>query len=535
MALVQFKEVADVAQRAIAIAKLHQHEIATLEHVLCALLEHPDIKKCLVAMSVDVDETTDLMNSFMTAGFIPTTTRPDPIQSIDFDNLFMRVVGIARISGRKVATALDVMLLLAQLPHEDSYAVTALLRAGVTALNIKKYLAHGTGQMARTTEGDGFGMDQAEPSNEDEARSYLKRYATDLNQLAKDGRIDPLIGRTDEVEQIVQIIARRTKNNCILVGESGVGKTAVVEGLALKITTGDVPELLKNSTIYALDIGLLVAGAKFRGDFEERMKMVLKSLSYIPDAILFIDEIHNVMEAGSGSKGSMDVANMLKPALAKGQLRCIGSTTSDEYRKHIEKDRALVRRFKKVNIEEPSEEVTKAILRGLRTAYENFHGVTYTDDAIDAAVELTHKYVTTALLPDKAIDIIDNAGARQRVLPEVLAKKVITAIEIEEEVSKITKIPAKDIAESEENVMVRLEDELKGAVFGQDDAATVLVDSVFVSRAGLRDVKKPAGSYLFIGPTGVGKCLAGDQEVTVKITQEMYDFAVKGGLVATSL
>jgi ATP-dependent Clp protease ATP-binding subunit ClpA len=508
MSAVQYKEVSDVAQRAIAIARENHHEMATLEHILSALLENEDIKKCFNALSVDIEEMSDLMNSFMKAGFIPTTTSPDaPSKSQDFEVLFLRVVGIARFSSRRTATALDVLLNMTQLPHEDSYAVTALLRAGVNSLNVKKYIAHGSGQhYVSRSEFDGMGgQSDAEPSNKEEAIKYLKKYSADLNQLAKDGKIDPLIGRAEEVDQIVQITARRTKNNCILVGDSGVGKTAVVEGLALKIVAGEVPEILKDSIIYALDIGSLVAGTRFRGDFEERMKMVLKSLTYLPDSILFIDEIHTIMDAGSGSKGSLDVANLLKPALAKGQLRCIGSTTSEEYRKHIEKDRAIVRRFKKVMIDEPSPEVTKVILRGLKASYENFHGVTFTDEAIDAAVDLTHKYVTTSLLPDKAIDIIDNAGARQRILPVELRKTEIGSHEIEQEVSRITKIPAKEIAESEETVMLRLETDLKNAVFGQNDAIDVLVDSVFIARAGLRDIKKPAGNYLFIGPTGVGK------------------------------
>lgn len=508
MSAVQYKEVSDVAQRAIAIARENHHEMATLEHILSALLENEDIKKCFNALSVDIEEMSDLMNSFMKAGFIPTTTSPDaPSKSQDFEVLFLRVVGIARFSSRRTATALDVLLNMTQLPHEDSYAVTALLRAGVNSLNVKKYLAHGSSQhyVARSEfEGMGGGVD-AEPSNKEEAIKYLKKYSADLNQLAKDGKIDPLIGRAEEVDQIVQITARRTKNNCILVGDSGVGKTAVVEGLALKIVAGEVPEILKDSTIYALDIGALVAGTRFRGDFEERMKLVLKSLTYLPESILFIDEIHTIMDAGAGSKGSLDVANLLKPALAKGQLRCIGSTTAEEYRKHIEKDRAIVRRFKKVIIDEPSPEVTKVILRGLKSSYESFHGVTFTDEAIDAAVDLTHKYVTTSLLPDKAIDIIDNAGARQRILPVGLRKTEIGAHEIEQEVSRITKIPAKEIAESEETVMLRLDNDLKKEVFGQNEAIDVLVDSVFISRAGLRDIKKPAGSYLFVGPTGVGK------------------------------
>ena len=506
MSAVQYKKIADVAERAIAVAREHKHEMATLEHIVCALLEQEDVKRCFVSLSVDTDELTDLMNSFMGAGFIPTTQSNDPLKSSDFENLFVRVVGIARFSPNKTPTSMDVLLHLVQLPHEDSYAVTALLRAGVTSLSVKKYLSHGNGTtyVAKQEAMESSGISDAEPSNKEEAIKYLKKYAVDLNQLAREGKIDPLIGRAEELDQIIQITARRTKNNSILVGDAGVGKTVILEGLALKIIKNEVPSILKDSTIYALDIGSLVAGTRFRGDFEERMKLVLKSLTFIPDSILFIDEIHTIMDAGSGSKGSLDVANLLKPALAKGQLRCIGSTTPEEYRKHIEKDRAIVRRFKKVIIDEPSPETTKNILRGLKSAYENFHGVEYSDEAIDAAVDLTHKYITTSLLPDKAIDIIDNAGARQRILDKN-RKNIITVLEIEAEVSKVTKIPAKEMAETEGTIMTRLETELKSSVYGQDEAIGVLVDSVFVSRAGLRDVKKPAGSYLFVGNSGCGK------------------------------
>jgi ATP-dependent Clp protease ATP-binding subunit ClpA len=508
MATQKYEEVATVAIRAIAIASENNHEMVTLEHVLSALLENNNVKKFFMALSVDIETITDTMNTFMKSGFIDTvTTKREPSKSVDFDVLFLRVIGTAPYTPKKDASAMDVLRILAQFPHEDCYAVSALLGAGVTALSIAKYMSHGIGQMqSRSAEfGDGMGGVDTEPTDANEAMNYLKKYSVDLNQMAKDGKIDPLIGRAEELDQIVQITARRTKNNCILVGDSGVGKTAVVEGLATKIVNADVPEILKNSVIYALDIGSLVAGTRFRGDFEERMKLVLKSLTFLPDSILFIDEIHTIMDAGSGSKGSLDVANLLKPALAKGQLRCIGSTTMEEYRKHIEKDRAIVRRFKKVIVNEPSPDDTKNILRGLKSSYETFHGVTFTDEAIDAAVDLTHKYVTTALLPDKAIDIIDNAGARQRILPEGLRKTIITEHEIEQEVSRVTKIPAKEISESEESVMLRIDSDLKSSVFGQAQAIETLVDSVFVSRAGLRDTNKPAGSYMFVGPTGVGK------------------------------
>lgn len=503
------KEVSKTVHRSVQIAYEHGHECLTLEHLLLAALEHEDVLECLKALGVEHEPLVEALDLFMRSGAIPVThTIPHP--SPYFDEIITRCVGTARFSSRGYATPLDLLIHILQHPADDCYAVTLLLRAGLTALMVKRYVSHGTGGTPGVNEAGLVGVngEQAAPAaitSREEAERFLEKYCTNLNKVAAESKIDPLIGRTEEVSHIIQIVARRTKNNVALVGEPGVGKTAIAEGLALKIVRKEVPTAIEKSTVFSLDIGNLVAGTRFRGDFEERMKQVLKALEYIDDAILFIDEIHTIMGAGAGSQGSLDVANLLKPALAKGTLRCIGATTLEEYRKHFEKDRALQRRFKRVDVDEPSVADTKLILRGLRTAYEEFHGVKFTDAALDAAVDLTYRYVTNAQLPDKAIDVIDNAGARQRVAPEDVRLSTIDVREIEFEVSKVAKIPAQEVQEDETEKLLRLEGDLRSKVFDQDEAITALTDAVYVSRAGLRDTNKPAGSYLFTGPTGVGK------------------------------
>jgi ATP-dependent Clp protease ATP-binding subunit ClpA len=512
-----------IALRAVEIAREHKHEMATLEHVLIALLENPEVQSCLTALSVDVKSLSDSMYGFLTGDFIASSVRPGtPVKTAAFETLFIRTIATSVFSSRKVVSSLDILMNMLQFSHEDSFAITALLRADLTSLKIKRYLAHGTSPrpdvQSQVMGQDGLPMQSdTEPNNREEAINYLKKYATNLNENATSGKIDPIIGRATELDQTAQVLARRTKNNCIYVGDPGVGKSALAEGLAYNIVHGHVPDLLKKATVWSLDIGALVAGTRFRGDFEERMKLVLKSLIFLseplPDSdpkspdlsVLFIDEIHTIMEAGSGSRGSLDVSNMLKPALAKGTLRCIGATTIEEYRKHFEKDRALVRRFKKVQIDEPSPELTKAILRGLRKLYEGHHHITYTDEALDAAVDLTHRYVHSALLPDKAIDIIDQAGARQRITPEENRISLIGVHEIEAEVAKIAHIPPKEMAESDASKLQRLRSDLESAVYGQTKALEILTDSVMIARAGLRELNLPAGSYLFTGGTGTGK------------------------------
>lgn len=502
-----------VALRAIDIAREHEHETATLEHLLAAILEQSDVQACFKTLKLDHDALVEMVDSYLSSEHLAHHGGV-PMKTNDFDALCMRTVGSALFSHRRTPTGLDMLLHMTQFPADDSHAVSALMHTGVTTHLLKRYFSHGpssipdgSAAMARTHDG-GEPVSDAEPQTREDAVEYLKKYCLDLNAEARNNRIDPMIGRADEVEQITQIIARRTKNNVVLVGDAGVGKTSIAEGIAHMIVSGNVPEVIAKCTVWSLDIGSLVAGTRFRGDFEERMKLVVKSLIMSENAILFIDEIHTIMDAGSGNKGSLDVANLLKPALAKGTLRCIGSTTAEEYRKHFEKDRALVRRFKKVIIEEPSPETTKLILRGLRSVYEGFHGVTYTDCALDAAVDLTHKYVTNALLPDKAIDIIDNAGARQRINSVESRLKVIDLPQIEAEVIRVAHIPAQEIQEAEEHKLLRLEEDLRANVFGQDRALSELTDAVFVSRAGLRDTNKPAISFLFTGSTGTGKTAA---------------------------
>jgi len=491
--------------RAQTVAGSKGHEYVTMEHLLAALLERAEIIQTLSAINASASEVLEEVNVYLVSDAIPVTfTQPRPTASLD--EIVTKAVGYAAMSGRGKATPTDLFLHLLEMPHEDSFAVTLLLKMGVTPLAVKKQLSHGTKRGDRREHAGAEGpTQQTQMSNREEAEAFLEQYAINLNKQAAESKIDPLIGRTDEIMAIIQIVARRTKNNVVLVGEPGVGKTALAEGLALKIVRKEVPEVIENSTVFSLDIGSLVAGTRFRGDFEERMKQVIKAVEMIPGAILFIDEIHTVMGAGSGSQGSLDVANLLKPALAKGTLRCMGSTTQEEYRKHFEKDGALKRRFKKVEIAEPSVEDAKLILRGLKTNYETFHGITYTDEALDAAVDLTNRYVTNSQLPDKAIDVIDNAGARQRILPADQRKTEIGLTEIEVEVAKVAHIPAREVGEDENEKLSRLETDLRLNVIGQDAALLALTDAVFVQRAGLRETNLPAGSYLFTGPTGVGK------------------------------
>ena len=501
------KDTIDVVYRAQNLAHGYGHEFVTLEHLLFSLTEHEDVQTPLNELKIDIDFVrSELITYFDTSGAIPIThTRPRPTQLLD--ELITRAVATTLMSSRGKPKPIDLLLQMAQMPYEDNFANTILLKAGLNLLALKKYLSHGNGNKI----GIKIGPDGLESANSsainsrEEAELFIEQYAHNLNKRAGESKIDPLIGRHNEVDIIVQTLARRTKNNALMVGDPGVGKTAIAEGLALKIIRKEVPEVIAESIVYSLDVGLLVAGTRFRGDFEERMKQILKALEYVPNSILFIDEIHTVMGAGSGSQGSLDVANLLKPALSKGTLHCIGSTTAEEFRKHFEKDRALLRRFKKVDIGEPSLVDTKLILFGLKSYYEEFHGVKFTDEAVEAAADLTHRYVTNAHLPDKAIDIIDQAGARQRVADITTRKTEIGVAEIEFEVAKVSHIPAKEIAEDETEKLTRLEDNLKIKVIGQDKALLELTDAVFMARAGLREVNKPSGSYLFAGPTGVGK------------------------------
>lgn len=515
-----YQEAQTIAVRAIEIAIDNHHEMATLEHVLIALLETPDVQTCLTGLNADAIELAMVMNSFLTGSFVGTATQPGPPpRTAAFETLFGRAVATAVFSARKVVTPVDLLLHLAQFPHEDSYAVTALLQANVTPLAIKKFLAHGSRADGHEMAGGLIDAPHVEPvpTTRQDAIAVIRKYAANLNEQVAQGKIDPLIGRARELDQTLQVLARRSKNNCLYVGDAGVGKTALAEGLAYHIVRGTVPALLTNAVVWSLDLGALVAGTRFRGDFEERMKHVLNALILLseplpdgdplapPLAILFIDEIHMIMEAGAGSRGSMDVGNMLKPALSKGSLRCIGSTTPEEYRKHFEKDRALVRRFRKITIGEPSVAESKLILRGLRGLYEAYHQISYTEAALDAAVDLTHRHVHAAWLPDKAIDIIDQAGARQRISPPDERLTLIDVAAIEAEVAQLAVLPVQVMAEPDSAKLGRLHTDLAAVVFGQSQALTALTDAVMITRAGLREPHLPAGSYLFTGSTGVGK------------------------------
>jgi ATP-dependent Clp protease ATP-binding subunit ClpA len=481
--------------RAQQLAFDNKHEYITLEHLLFSLLEQDDVKEIFTKLNVDHLDISNQLNSYLKTGPFPKVQKNvSPKPTTAMQETIQRAIAITILSSRGPVTPVD---LLVQMTNsdiaEESFAISILQYHNITSLTLKKLLSHG-------------GKDEiSATSSREEAETYIEQYAVNLNKAAIDSKIDPLIGRVNEVGNMIQIIARRTKNNAIMVGEPGVGKTAIAEGLALKIVRKEVPEVIEDSTVYALDIASLIAGTKFRGDFEERMKLFLKAIALVPNSILFIDEIHTILGAGSGSESSMDVSNLLKPALSRGDLRCIGATTLEEYRKHVEKDRALNRRFKKVDIGEPSVADAKLIIRGLAPYYETFHKVKFTEEALDAAVDLTSKYVTTAFLPDKAIDIIDQAGSRQRVAKLEDRKTEIGLAEIEIEVAKVAHIPAKTVSENEQEQLAHLLENLKANVIGQSFALSELDDSIHIERAGLREENKPTGCYLFSGPTGVGK------------------------------
>ena len=510
-------ELARSIYRAVTDAKVRKHEAVTLEHLLSSILKEVDVVEIFSKMGIDIDSLQLALDVFLGGDFINEVDDSNPHPTRAFDEVITRAVGIGMFSTHERTMPVDVLVQLIQHPAADSYAVTCLNYFGVTPLTLKRLISHGSATPdARATPAhnpDGS-MNLREPTSKEEAEALLAKFTSNLNETAGTGGIDPLIGRETEVEHIIQILARRQKNNIILVGEPGVGKTAIAEGLAVKITENQVPHTLASSTVYSLDIGALMAGTRFRGDMEERLKLILKSLEMIPGSVFFIDEIHTIMGTGAGQSGALDIANLLKPSLAKGTIKCIGSTTNEEFRKHFEKDRAMMRRFKRVDINEPSIEDAKSILRGLRSRYETFHGVTYTDEALDAAVDLTARYVTNQLLPDKAIDIIDQAGARQRVAEEKNRVSVLTVTEIEAEVSRVAKIPEQTVREDESTKLESLQDDLSASVFGQDVALLTLADAVFVSRSGLRDANKPAGAFLFAGPTGVGKTEAARQLAT---------------------
>ena len=492
--------------RAVALANQRSHEYATLEHLLLSLTEDEDaigvMKACDVDLGVLKTTLTNYVDNELKSLVVDDGEDAKPTPS--FQRVIQRAVIHVQSSGREDVTGANV--LVAIFSERESHAAYFLQEQDMTRYDAVNFIAHGIAKKAGATEAKPVkGSEDEEKAAVKTGGEALDAYCVNLNEKAKQGKVDPLIGRSAEVERCIQILCRRTKNNPLLVGDPGVGKTAIAEGLARKIINKQVPEVLAGSTIFSLDMGALLAGTRYRGDFEERVKQVVKELENHPDAILFIDEIHTVIGAGATSGGAMDASNLLKPALASGSLRCMGSTTYKEFRQHFEKDRALVRRFQKIDVSEPTIEDTIKILKGLKTYYEEFHKLRYTNDAIKAAVELSARYITDRKLPDKAIDIIDEAGAGQMLLPESRRKKVIGLKDVEAVVAKIARIPPKSVSKSDTEALLQLETDLKRAVYGQEDAIEQLSAAMKMARAGLRDPSKPIGCYLFSGPTGTGK------------------------------
>ncbi|HXA39322.1 MAG TPA: ATP-dependent Clp protease ATP-binding subunit ClpA [Phenylobacterium sp.] len=493
--------------RAVAYANQRKHEYATLEHLLLSLVDDEDAAGVMRACDVDLGALRTTLTNYVDTELrsLVVDDGEDAKPTAGFQRVIQRAVIHVQSSGREEVTGANV--LVAIFSERESHAAYFLQEQDMTRYDAVNYIAHGIAKKAGAAESKpvkGASEDEDKPTVKTGGEA-LEAYCVNLNEKAKQGKVDPLIGRSAEVERCIQILCRRTKNNPLLVGDPGVGKTAIAEGLARKIVNNQVPEVLAGSTIFSLDMGSLLAGTRYRGDFEERVKQVVKELENHPDAVLFIDEIHTVIGAGATSGGAMDASNLLKPALASGTLRCMGSTTYKEFRQHFEKDRALVRRFQKIDVNEPTIDDTIKILKGLKIYYEEFHKLRYTNDAIKAAVELSAKYINDRKLPDKAIDIIDEAGASQMLLPEGKRKKIIGLKEVEAVVAKIARIPPKSVSKTDTEALKQLEADLKRAVYGQDDAIDQLSSAMKMARAGLRDANKPIGCYLFSGPTGTGK------------------------------
>src|SRR3954465_9814797 len=487
-------------------ASKRRHEYATLEHLLIALIDDEHASKVMTACGVSRDDLRSSVKQYLDneLGALVADSATDPTPTSGFQRVVQRAILHVQSSGRDEVTGANVLVAL--FSERESYAVYFLQQPDMSWLDAVTYISHGVGK--GDTPAETRAPEGTEEKTEKEGgkkESALKQFTVDLNEKAKAGKVDPLIGRMPEVDRTVQILCRRSKNNPLYVGDPGVGKTAIAEGLARKIIEGDVPEVLKGAVIYALDMGALLAGTRYRGDFEERLKSVVNELEKMPHAILFIDEIHTVIGAGATSGGAMDASNLLKPALSNGAIRCIGSTTYKEFRNHFEKDRALLRRFQKIDINEPTVEDTIKILTGLRSAFEEHHAVKYTPDAIKSAVELSARYISDRKLPDKAIDVIDEVGAMQMLVVPSKRKKTITTKEIEAVISTIARIPAKSVSSDDRKALEHLDRDLKRVVFGQDEAIDRLSSAIKLARAGLRDPEKPIGSYLFSGPTGVGK------------------------------
>ncbi|MBU2582366.1 MAG: ATP-dependent Clp protease ATP-binding subunit ClpA [Alphaproteobacteria bacterium] len=502
------KSLESALHRALEYANERKHEYATLEHLLLALVDDRDAVGVMRACNVDLDSLRERVTDYLDAELegLVSETSDEATPTNGFQRVIHRAVVHVQSSGREEVTGANV--LVAIFAERESHAAFFLQEQEMTRFDAVQYISHGIAKRPGMTEArpPHGADDEAETSEERKGgQDALNSYCVNLNKKARDGKIDPLIGREPEVLRTIQVLCRRQKNNPLLVGDPGVGKTAIAEGLARKIIKSDVPEVLRSATIFSLDMGALLAGTRYRGDFEERLKAVMKEIENYPGAILFIDEIHTVIGAGATSGGAMDASNLLKPALQAGVLRCIGSTTYKEYRQHFEKDRALVRRFQKIDVKEPSVEDTVEILKGLKPYFEEFHKIKYTNEAVRAAVELSAKYINDRKLPDKAIDVIDETGASQMLLPEDKRKKKITTKEVEATVATMARIPPKTVTKSDAEVLSNLQKDLKRLVFGQDHAITALSSAIKLSRAGLREPEKPIGCYLFTGPTGVGK------------------------------
>ncbi len=496
---------------ALALANARRHEFATLEHLLLSLIDEPDASRVMLACNVDLDSLRKTLQEFVEeelASLVTDIEGSEAVPTAAFQRVIQRAAIHVQSSGRNEVTGANV--LVAIFAERESNAAYFLQEQDMTRYDAVNFIAHGVAKNSQYSENrpvSGADEEETEQAKSDEKakETALGKYCVDLNAKARKGEVDPLIGRSSEVERCIQVLCRRRKNNPLLVGDPGVGKTAIAEGLAKKIVEGQTPEILAHSTIFSLDMGALLAGTRYRGDFEERLKSVVQELEDHPDAVLFIDEIHTVIGAGATSGGAMDASNLLKPALRGGKLRCMGSTTYKEFRQHFEKDRALSRRFQKIDVVEPTVEDSIKILMGLKPYFEEHHDIRYTNDAIKIAVELSARYINDRKLPDKAIDVIDEAGAAQHLVAESKRRKTIGPKEIEAVVAKIARIPPKSVSKDDSETLRDLEAGLKRVVFGQDQAIEALSSAIKLARAGLREPEKPIGNYLFAGPTGVGK------------------------------
>ncbi|TVP74352.1 MAG: ATP-dependent Clp protease ATP-binding subunit ClpA [Rhodobacteraceae bacterium] len=497
---------------ALALANSRRHEFATLEHLLLALLDEPDANRVMLACNVDLEDLRKTLQEFVDeelSSLVTDIEGSEAVPTAAFQRVIQRAAIHVQSSGRNEVTGANV--LVAIFAERESNAAYFLQEQDMTRYDAVNFIAHGVAKNAQYSESrpvtgaEEEEVAQSTKADEKSKETALGKYCVDLNAKARKGDVDPLIGRASEVERCIQVLCRRRKNNPLLVGDPGVGKTAIAEGLAKKIVEGQTPEILSKSTIFSLDMGALLAGTRYRGDFEERLKSVMQELEDHPDAVLFIDEIHTVIGAGATSGGAMDASNLLKPALQGGKMRCMGSTTYKEFRQHFEKDRALSRRFQKIDVVEPTVEDSVKILMGLKPYFEAHHDIRYTNDAIKTAVELAARYINDRKLPDKAIDVIDEAGAAQHLLPESKRRKTISPKEIESVIAKIARIPPKSVSKDDSEILRDLEGSLKRVVFGQNAAIEALSSAIKLARAGLREPEKPIGNYLFAGPTGVGK------------------------------